>query len=71
MTISGQSYAIGGDVIVAADGRSIADIRALQAVVSGHKPGDRLELTVKGGDGSTRTVTVTLGDQPQTASALG
>ena len=71
VTIDGQTYAIGGDVIVAANGRRIDDVKALQAAVTALQPGDRLELTVKTADGATRTVTATLGDQPQTSAALG
>ena len=69
-TIDGQTYAIGGDVIVRADDREINDVKDLQAVVASMKPGDELELEVKTADGSSRTVTVTLGDQPQDPSAL-
>ena len=49
-----------------------------EGVISGYpkdkqvwlKPGDKLELEVKASDGASRTVTATLGNQPQDASAL-
>lgn len=70
VTIGGQTYAIGGDVVVAANGKKIEDVAALQAVVSAGKPGDKLELTVKDSDGRSKQITVTLGDQPQDPTAL-
>ena len=70
VTIGGQTYAIGGDVVVAANGKKIEDVAALQAVVSAGKPGDKLELTVKDSDGKSKQITVTLGDQPQDPTAL-
>ena len=70
VTIKGQTYAMGGDVVVKADGQDVKGIKDLQAAVSSKKPGDKLELEVVSSDGATRTVTVTLGDQPQDASAL-
>ncbi len=68
--INGQSYAIGGDVVIEANGARIDDTRDLQGVVSSLKPGAELDLVVVGQDGEQRTVTVTLGDQPQSATAL-
>ena len=70
VTIGGQTYAIGGDVVVAANGKKIEDVAALQAVVSAGKPGDKLELTVKDSNGKSKQITVTLGDQPQDPTAL-
>jgi len=69
-TIGGQSYAVGGDVIVQANGKKIASVKDLQAVVSAMKPGDKLELVIKTSSGQTKNITVTLGDQPQDPTAL-
>ena len=69
-TIGGQSYAVGGDVIVQANGTKITSVKDLQAVVSAMKPGDKLELVVKTSAGDTKNITVTLGDQPQDPTAL-
>ena len=69
-TIGGQSYAVGGDVIVEANGDKIEGVKDLQAAVSALKPGDKLELVVKTSNGDTKTITVILGDQPQDPTAL-
>ncbi len=70
VTISGQTYAIGGEVVVEANGQKIENVADLQAVVSAGKPGDQLNLTVKTSDGQTKQITVTLGNQPQDPTAL-
>ncbi len=69
-TIQGFTYAIGGDVVVEANGTKIETIKDLQAAVSALKPGDKLELVMKTSTGATKNVTVTLGDQPQDPIAL-
>lgn len=69
-TIDGQTYAIGGDVVIEANGTQIDGVKDLQGVVSSLKPGDELDLVVVAQDGTQRTVTVTLGDQPQDPTAL-
>ncbi|MGZ8687422.1 MAG: S1C family serine protease [Gaiellaceae bacterium] len=65
--IAGQSYRIGGDVIVAADGEQVASIEDLRGVIASHRPGDTIELQIYR-DGTKKTVTVTLGRQPATPS---
>jgi VCBS repeat-containing protein len=70
VTIGGQTYAIGGEVVVAANGKKIENVDDLQAAVTAGKPGEKLELTVKTSDGQTKQITVTLGDQPQDPTAL-
>jgi len=62
-TVAGQSFPTGGDVITAADGKTIAGSDDLQAAIEAKKPGDTIALTVSNG-GQTRTVTVTLGNRP-------
>jgi S1-C subfamily serine protease len=54
---------LGGDTIVAADGKQIATSAQLAAAVAARKPGDKLTLDVVRG-GASRTVDVTLGDVP-------
>ncbi len=54
---------VGGDVIVAVDGRAIASFDALLSEVSARQPGDRVELTIVR-NGQRQTVTVTLGERP-------
>ena len=71
VTIAGTTYAIGGDVIVEANGEKIQDLEALQGVVTKLKPGDKLELVVKDSSGTAKNVTAIIGDQPQDPTALG
>ncbi|CAN5811948.1 hypothetical protein BH24ACT3_BH24ACT3_05010 [soil metagenome] len=49
-----------GDRITAINGRSISGMSELQAEITARQPGDEAELTIER-DGSTDTVTVTLG----------
>ena len=65
--IAGQSYRIGGDVIVGVDGERVASIEDLRGVIAAHKPGDTIEVRIYR-DGKQKTVTVTLGRQPTTPS---
>jgi putative serine protease PepD len=61
--VSGQQYATGGDVITAFDGHSVSSADTLQTEVAGKKPGSKVTLTIVH-NGSTKTVTVTLGTRP-------
>jgi len=70
ITIEGKSYAVGGDVVVEANGQPVASIKDLQAAVTALEPGDELKLVVKRADGSTADITATLGNQPQDPTAL-
>ncbi|RKS75378.1 putative serine protease PepD [Motilibacter peucedani] len=49
-----------GDVITSVGGQAVNDADGLQAVISGHQPGDKVEVVYTRG-GSSHTVTVTLG----------
>jgi putative serine protease PepD len=51
-----------GDVIVAVDGTTVASAEKLRAIIAGHKPGDKITLTVKR-NGSTQELTATLGSK--------
>ena len=54
-----------GDVITTADGTSINSAADLQSVIARHKPGDRISLSWRpGGQGQTKTGTVTLARRP-------
>jgi S1-C subfamily serine protease len=50
-----------GDVITAVNGTATPDTEALAAVLAGLRPGQQASLSVTKADGSTATVTVTLG----------
>ena len=67
VVVAGESFRMGGDIIVAADGKDVSSIDELRDVIGAHKPGDKIDLKIyRGGDG--KTVTVTLGQQPTTPS---
>jgi putative serine protease PepD len=51
-----------GDVITTVDGTTVASADKLRAIIAGHKPGDRITLTVLRG-GSTKSLTATLGSK--------
>jgi len=61
--VEGESWSLGGDIIVAADGRRVTTVEALRAVIARKRPGQRLELTIWRGD-ARRTVSVKLGRAP-------
>ncbi|HET9322336.1 MAG TPA: trypsin-like peptidase domain-containing protein [Gaiellaceae bacterium] len=63
VTVDGVSELVGGDTIVAVDGKPLHSPMQLSDLVAEHKPGDRLQLEVVRG-GVTRTVDVTLGNAP-------
>ena len=61
--VEGQSYRLGGDVIVALDGERVASLEDLRELLSMHKPGDTVELEILR-DAKRRTIELTLGRQP-------
>jgi S1-C subfamily serine protease len=61
--VDGTSYVLGGDIVTAANGESMASPDELRTMIMGMKPGDPLSLEIQRGD-SQRTVNVTLGQQP-------
>jgi S1-C subfamily serine protease len=63
VTVDGVSAPLGGDSIVAVDGKPVRTAVQLADAVASRKPGDKLTLTVVHG-GARRTVSVTLGDTP-------
>jgi S1-C subfamily serine protease len=62
VTVSGQSYRLGGDIIVGVDGKSVGGLYGkLEASIAAHKPGDKISLEIYRGD-KKMTVSVTLGN---------
>ena len=59
---------IGGDIIIKVAGTEIRTSNDLQAAVADRKPGDKIKLTLVRG-GKVKTVEVTLGQRPNTATA--
>jgi putative serine protease PepD len=63
VTVNGVGAPLGGDSIVAVDGKAITSAAQLSDLVALRHPGDRLTLTVDR-RGTMRTVAVTLGNAP-------
>ncbi|MFL5931543.1 MAG: S1C family serine protease [Gaiellaceae bacterium] len=65
VTVDGVSGLVGGDTIIALDGKSVTSSAQLADDVALHKPGDEVTLTVAR-SGDKRAVHVTLGNAPTT-----
>ncbi|HMB18924.1 MAG TPA: trypsin-like peptidase domain-containing protein [Gaiellaceae bacterium] len=63
VVVSGESYLLGGDILVAVDGRQVASGEDLRDVISAKKPGDKLTIEAYRGT-EKRSFEVTLGRQP-------
>ena len=63
VTVAGESWPAGGDVIVKVDGQSVPTIERLIDVIAMKKPGDKIDLEVIRGT-SHLHLSVTLGRQP-------
>jgi S1-C subfamily serine protease len=67
VTVAGESYLLGGDVIVRADGARVSTLSRLRQLVAAKKPGDTVNLEVYR-DSKKLILTVTLGRQPSSPS---
>jgi S1-C subfamily serine protease len=65
VVVSGTDYTLGGDILVAADGKRVTSLAELRDLLALHRPGDRVELELYRAS-DKRTVTVTLGRQSTT-----
>ena len=66
VTIEGEDIVLGGDVIVAINGRPVKEMHDLISyLVENTRPGDEIELDVLHSNGETETITVTLGIRPE------
>ena len=63
VVVAGETYVLGGDIIVSFDGKQISSIEQLRDAIAGHKPGDKVSLVIYR-DAKKTGVTVTLGRQP-------
>ena len=61
--VAGESYTLGGDVIVALGGRRVSSLEELRDALADHKPGDTVKVELYRGE-DQRTVEVELGRQP-------
>ena len=64
VTIQGQQYMVGGDVITKIDDQTVTGFDDLVSYLSEKQPRDEVTLTIVR-DGQTQTVDVTLGERPQ------
>jgi len=63
VTVAGESWPIGGDIIVSVDGMPTPTLDRLRDVIAGHKPGDTIKVGIYRGN-SKQTIEVKLGRQP-------
>jgi S1-C subfamily serine protease len=63
--VSGETWVLGGDIVIEADGAKIDDADQLREMVLAKQPGDSLSLRINR-DGKVMTVNVKLGRQPTT-----
>jgi S1-C subfamily serine protease len=66
VVLAGESYNLGGDIIVGAGGDPVVTLDRLRDVVAAKKPGDKLQLKVYRGSKQT-SIAVELGRQPAAA----
>jgi len=63
VTVEGESWPAGGDVIVSVDGQRVPNIERLIEIIGSKEPGDKVKVEVYRGT-SRKTLTVTLGRLP-------
>ena len=66
--IGGATLLLGGDVLVAIDGKKVKSMDDVIGVVSSKKPGDEVTLELRRGE-QKRSVKVKLGDRPASADS--
>jgi S1-C subfamily serine protease len=60
VTVAGESYRLGGDIIVSANGMAVKDLASLRDITSELQPGDTITLEIYRGE-VKRTIVVKLG----------
>jgi S1-C subfamily serine protease len=63
VVVAGETYSLGGDIIVSLNGRKISTVDQLRDAVAEHQTGDRVKLGIYR-DAKKKSVRVTLGRQP-------
>jgi S1-C subfamily serine protease len=63
VTVEGESWPAGGDVIVKVDGQAVPTVDRLIDLIAAKKPGDKIDVEIVRGT-SRQTMTVKLGRQP-------
>ncbi len=67
VVVAGQSYQLGGDMIVGIDGKEVTSGDALREAIAAHEPGDTVRVAVVHADGKKETIEVELGRVPERA----
>jgi S1-C subfamily serine protease len=61
VVVAGESWLLGGDILISVDGVKLASVADLQRAVASKKPGERMKLELyRGDERDKRTVTVVL-----------
>jgi S1-C subfamily serine protease len=68
VVVAGESYELGGDIIVAVDGKDVTSVDELRQAIAAHKPGDEVKLAVVHPSGKRETITAELGRQPESTT---
>jgi S1-C subfamily serine protease len=63
VVVAGEGYRLGGDLLVAADGKRVSTIAQLRDALAAHRPGEEIEIEFYRGD-KKQSVRVKLGRQP-------
>jgi S1-C subfamily serine protease len=66
VVVAGETYVLGGDIIVSFEGQPISTVEELRGAIDSHKPGDKVKVGVFR-DAKKMTLTVTLGRRPTSA----
>jgi S1-C subfamily serine protease len=66
VVVAGESYQLGGDMIVAVDGKDVTSVDQLRDTIASHAPGDSVSVTVVNKDGKRSTKSVELTKVPDT-----
>jgi S1-C subfamily serine protease len=65
VVVAGESYELGGDMIVAVGGKDVTSVDQLRDMIAAHKPGDTVSVTVVNKDGKRSTKSVELARMPE------
>ena len=44
VVVAGETFVLGGDIVVSVDGKQISSVEQLRDAIAGHKPGDKVKL---------------------------
>jgi S1-C subfamily serine protease len=69
-TIQGQSFPVGGDIIIAIDGNEVSSMEDVIKAVGSHNPGDQITVTILR-SGNRQDVSVDLGTRPAKVQGSG